>query len=206
MLIKKSHPEVRHINEMRNHWKGLFFLLLGINIAITLFLIIMVLVPSDSKQQVKVNTKKQSLVSFPVETNKDDLNKVINYYIKKEAKGAIDYEVYLRDEVELYGTLGFFGEDVQLRLTFEPQALSNGDLLLKQKSISIGKLHLPVSYVLKFVAQQYKLPDWVIIEPQEEQVYVSLQNMKLKSDLRVQVNKFDLLHDEINLTFGIPIK
>ncbi len=191
---------------MRNHWKGLFFLLLGINIAITLFLIIMVLVPSDSKQQVKVNTKKQSLVSFPVETNKDDLNKVINYYIKKEAKGAIDYEVYLRDEVELYGTLGFFGEDVQLRLTFEPQALSNGDLLLKQKSISIGKLHLPVSYVLKFVAQQYKLPDWVIIEPQEEQVYVSLQNMKLKSDLRVQVNKFDLLHDEINLTFGIPIK
>ncbi|MFB6466115.1 YpmS family protein [Cytobacillus sp. Hz8] len=190
---------------MKNLWKKLFFTLFGINLAILLFLLIMIFLPPDTNHVEKGKQTNENLVTFPVETNKEDLNKIINYYIaKNDSKGAIDYKVYLKDDVELYGAITFFGENLQLKLTFVPEALDNGDLLLKQKEISIGQLNLPVSYVMKFVAEQYQFPNWVSIQPKEEQVYVALNKMKLNSDLHIQVNKFDLKKDKINLTFGIP--
>lgn len=192
---------------MKNHWKRWFLLILGLNIAIILSLLILLFLPTESNKLGKQKAEEETLVSFPVKTNKEDLNKIINHYIQEESsKGAIAYEVYLEDDVELHGTMPFFGEDIGLKLTFEPQALNNGDLLLKQKSISIGRLHLPVSYVMRFIANQYKMPDWVIIQPKEETVYVALSKMKLKNDWQIKVNTFDLINDEIELTFGIPTK
>ena len=90
------------------------------------------------------------------------------------------------------GTLPFFSQELDLKLTFEPEALENGDLVLKQKSISVGSLHLPVSYVLKFIKENYKLPKGVDIQPNEKLIYVNMQQLKLKSDVEIKANRFDL--------------
>ena len=88
----------------------------------------------------------------------------------------------------------------------EPVALENGDLELQQKAISIGKLTLPVPLVLKFIQSSYPIPDWVTIQPNEEKVYMELQNMKLKSDLKVRVHEFDLKNNDIEFSLQVPME
>jgi uncharacterized protein YpmS len=191
---------------MKNKWKLAFFVLLGLIAALLLILFIMVTSPADkSKVEPVKNTSEQEDVAFKVATNKRDLNRVINHYIEEEGKNSqIDYQVLLTDEVELYGTLPLFSQELELRLTFEPKALENGDLILYQKSISVGKLRLPVSTVLKFVRDSYSLPAAVNIQPDEERVYVSMERLKLKSDIKVRINEFDLKKDNIKFTLFVP--
>lgn len=191
---------------MKNKWKIGFFILIGLIATAILFIYILVSSPAEDSQMEPVkNTADSEDVAFKVATNKRDLNRVINHYIEEEGKNSkIDYQVLLTDEVELYGTLPLFSEELELRLTFEPQALENGDLILNQKSISVGQLRLPVSTVLKFVRDSYDLPDAVNIQPEEERVYVSMQRLKLKSDIKVRVNEFDLKKDNIKFTLLVP--
>lgn len=191
---------------MKNKWKIGFFILLGLIATVILIMYILISSPAEDSQMEPVkNTADSEDVAFKVATNKRDLNRVINHYIEEEGKNSkIDYQVLLTDEVELYGTLLLFSEELELRLTFEPQALENGDLILNQKSISVGQLRLPVSTVLKFVRDSYDLPDAVNIQPEEERVYVSMQRLKLKSDIKVRVNEFDLKKDNIKFTLLVP--
>jgi uncharacterized protein YpmS len=192
---------------MKNKWKRLFFLLLGINIAVFAVIFTLISLPSDDDKPEMARVDDGEDVKFVIHTNKEDLNKVINHYLEKEGlTGSIDYKVLLRDEVELYGTMPVFGRDLEMKLTFEPEALKNGNLVLKQKSISIGQLQLPVSYVLKFVRDSYQLPEWVTIVPNDEMVYVALQKLELKSDIKVKVNEFDLKKDNIKFTLLVPTK
>lgn len=192
---------------MKNKWKILFFLLLGINIASAAVVSILISLPPDHEGTEMARVDNGEDVKFVINTNKEDLNKVINHYLEKEGlTGPINYKVLLRDEVELYGTMPVFSRDLKMKLTFEPEALDNGNLVLRQKSISIGQLQLPVSYVLKFVRDSYHLPDWVTIVPNDEMVYVALQKLKLKSDVKVKVNEFDLKKDKIKFTLLVPTK
>lgn len=190
----------------KNKWKIGFFILLGIVAAAILLVWVLVASPvEESKPEPGASGAGSDDVAFNVSTNKRDLNRVINHYLEEEAKNSqIDYQVLLTDEVELYGTLPLFSQELELRLTFEPQALKNGDLILKQRSISVGKLNLPVSTVLKFVRDSYDMPDAVNIQPKEERVYVSMQRLKLKSDIKVRVNEFDLKKDNIKFTLLVP--
>ncbi|MED3553503.1 YpmS family protein [Cytobacillus praedii] len=188
-------------------WKMLFFLLLSIIVIFILVIFILLKTPATEEKYIAENLNTDDYVPFKIQTDKQDLNKVINHYLQKEGlTGAIDYKVILNDEVELYGLIPVFSQDIQLKLTFEPQVLDNGDIVLQQKSISVGKLQLPVSYVLKFIGDKYKLPKGVTIHPNEEKIYVSLQKMKLKSDLKVKVDEFNLKNDNIRFTLLVPVK
>ena len=190
----------------KNKWKIGFFILLGVMIAAILSIWVLISSPvEEAKTEPGSNASDNDDVAFNVSTNKRDLNRVINHYLEEEAKNSnINYQVLLTDEVELYGTLPLFSQELELKLTFEPQALKNGDLILNQRSISVGRLNLPVSTVLKFVRDSYDLPDAVAIQPKEERVYVSMQNLKLKSDIKVRVNEFDLKKDNIKFTLLVP--
>lgn len=190
------------------YWKRLFYLLLVINgaVVITFFIFFTLLFKSSGEEAKILNQPKdENDVYFQVKTNKHDLNKVINHYLEEELSGKIDYRIILTDEVELYGTLPVFNREVEMKLTFEPHALENGDIELEQKTMSIGKLSLPVSYVLKFIQNSYEFPDWVIIQPDKETIYMSLQNMELKSNLDVRVDEFHLKNDDISFSLGVPI-
>ncbi|CAM3898491.1 YpmS family protein [Mesobacillus zeae] len=193
---------------MKNKWKISFFVLLGI-VALTLgVLFFMITAPADDMayRQGQLDEKKES-VKLQVKTNKSDMNKVLNHYLEEESKaGSIDYRVALGEEVELYGTMPLFSENVNMKMTFEPKALKNGDLVLRQKNISVGSLNLPVSYVLKMVMNNYNLPEFVYIQPNEEMVYISLQKLKLKGDVKVRADRFDLQKDNISFTLQVPAK
>lgn len=185
-------------------WKTLFITLAALNIIgiITVFLLISLPVKDEPISEKLVENED---IEFQVHANREDLNLLIAQYLEKEGfTGIINYEVLLTDEVELFGTVKMFGRDVELKLTFEPIAQKNGDLVLVQKTISLGQMGLPVSYVMNFINKQFKTPDWVTIQPNQKQIYVSLQNMKLKSDIKVKAKKFDLENDDISFILSVP--
>jgi len=192
---------------MKNKWKIGFLVLLAINFIIVAVILISVLTPPKDTKIQKLSSNEKDYVSFYIKSNKEDLNQLIQYYLKKEApKSPIDYHIVLADEVELYGSIPFFGDELKMRLTFEPQAKKNGDLVLKQKSISVGRLHLPVPYVMKMISDNYKLPRGVQILPDDRMVYIRMQDLKLKSDAKVKVNKFNLKKDDISFDLLVPVK
>ncbi len=192
---------------MKNSWKKGFFILLGINVLVVVILFVLLQVPSNETERPNVKTNKGEFVSFLVQSNKKDLNKLINHYLKKEtANSPADYTIHLGDEVELYGAIPFFSEQLNMKLTFEPEALPNGDLVLNQKSISIGSMHLPVAYVLKVIRDNYKLPEGVEIRPNNKLIYIHMQSLKLNSGIKVKANKFDLKNNHIAITLLVPVK
>ncbi|EOR22621.1 hypothetical protein A499_16928 [Niallia nealsonii AAU1] len=141
-----------------NKWKVAFLTLVGVLVVCIIFLAILIFKPVEKSPIIK--KKEREEVPFAVTTNREDLTKLINHYLEKEGlNGPIHYEINIADQVELYGTLPIFNTDIQMKLSFEPIALENGDLLLKQKEISIGQLPLPVSYVMNFIANQYNFPE-----------------------------------------------
>lgn len=186
-------------------WKLAFIILLAVNLVIFIGLTILIFLPSSKVNH--ISNSETNTVGLDVTTNKEDLTKIINYYIEKEGlDGPVHYEINLSNEVELYGYLPVFDQDIDLKLTFEPEALEDGNLLLRQKSISIGKLPLPVSYVMKFIQQQYKLPSWVEINPNDETVYMYLTEMKIANGLSVNMQEFNLLEDKIQFKLILPTK
>lgn len=188
-------------------WKKLFITLSIINIIIVVGVIILIFLPTEDEKIALKNINQDNYVQFHVQSNKADLNRLINHYIEEQGLNErIKYNVTLTDQVELYGTMKVFTQDVELKLTFEPESLDNGDLILRQKNILIGHLQLPVPVVLRFIRDSYDIPPWITIRPNDGEVYVNLHDLKLKSDTKVRVNTFDLKRDNIVFTLLVPIK
>lgn len=186
-----------------NKWKVAFLTLLGVLLLSIIILAIMIFRPVEKSTIVKKEQREE--VPFAVTTNREDLTKLINHYLEQEGlNGPIHYEINIADQVELYGTLPIFNTDIQMKLTFEPIALENGDLLLKQKEISIGQLPLPVSYIMNFIANQYNFPEWVDIQPSDEEIYVHLTDMDLKNGMQVEMSTFNLEQNNIQFNLLLP--
>ena len=190
------------------NWKRLFILLLGLNVALVFLLFTFFLfMINDTGNETKIPTINPTYkqVALQIKTNKQDLNRVINHYLEKELHSTYDYQVLLTDQVELYGAIPIFNEELNVKLTFEPKPLENGDLELQQKNMSIGNLSLPPSLVLKFIQNSYSLPEWIMIQPSKEKIYVSLNTFKLKSNFKVLVDEFNLKDDDIRFSLQLPM-
>ncbi|MGM0835067.1 MAG: YpmS family protein [Bacillota bacterium] len=190
------------------NWKVAFFSLLIINILIAGLAIVLVLLPKHSNllRLSEEETDDRQRVSFNIRSDKEDLNKLVEYYLEKETKRPLNYEVRLTDRVELRGEMTVFERDIPLTMTFIPQVQENGDVNLKQDSMSIGRMQVPVSMVLKYVGDNYPLPSWVSILPDEQSIYVSLQELELQSDAKVEFSKFDLEKDDIEFKLLVPVE
>ncbi|MBD8004889.1 YpmS family protein [Bacillus norwichensis] len=189
----------------KNYWKIGFLILAAVNLIFICGIGLLLFLSSDQTEIPKNTTDTSTYSEFTIETRKEDLNDLINYYIEEEGlNGPIHYNVFLTDEVELYGEVSVFSQALQLKMTFEPKALDNGDLVLEQKDVYLGDVKLPVSYIMKFIRDAYKLPSWVIIQPNDQQIYVALQEMRLNNGIQVRVQEFDLARDRISMKMLVP--
>ncbi len=191
---------------MNKRWKIAFLSLLTLNVVIVAILAIGFLWPIEQEPLPASNPQKEA-VEFHIQSNKEDLNRVIKSFLDEQKEGGrVDYNVYLPDEVELYGDIPIFSERIDYKLTFEPEALENGNVVLRQKGIKVGRVNLPVSYVLKAARDAYDFPEWVKIMPNDEVIYISLEDMELKSNLKVRADQIDLKKDDIQFTLLMPTK
>lgn len=190
--------------KIKNKWKFLFLSLLVINLACVLVFVGLLFAPADELAQ-KKNEVSKDYVNLSVETNKADLTKVINSFLKKEAKSTpLQYKVLLTERVMLVGAITVFGKEIDMVMTFKPEVQENGDLRLQQEAFTVGQVSLPVTFVLRYINDYYNLPEWVQIDAKKQDIYVYLSEMEMKSDMKVAVDTFDLSKDELRFNLKVP--
>ncbi|MFS0823082.1 YpmS family protein [Bacillus sp. 1P02SD] len=191
--------------KIKNKWKVLFLTLLTINLLCVLIFIGLLFTPNKEVTP-KEKVVSKDYVNLSVETNKEDLTRVINNFLKKEAKdNRLNYKVLLTERVMLLGTITVFGKEIDMVMTFKPEVLENGDLLLQQEAFTVGQVNLPVTFVLRYINDYYNLPEWVQIDAKKQDIYVYLSEMKMKSDTKVEVDTFDLSKDELRFNLQVPM-
>ncbi|WP_085993958.1 YpmS family protein [Oceanobacillus senegalensis] len=200
-----AHEEKR---KRKNKWRGLFYSLLGFNIIVIIVLATLLFWPVSEREIIpnqKPNTEGSS--EFVVRTTKQNLNELVNAYLQEMLQGSKHhYSISLEDDVHLMGELPAFSTTVPLSVHLEPLVLDNGDIILKQRSISIGLLELPNQKIMEYMDKYLDMPEWVTINPKEEEIYVAVTEMEMKSNFKVSVEHIDLEANHLAFRIQIPYK
>ncbi|MFZ3579023.1 YpmS family protein [Virgibacillus sp. DJP39] len=195
----------RQNKQPKSKWKKLFYTLLTVNIVIVAVIISFIFWPvSDSTipSQEKVDEQKSS--QFIVRTTKSNLNDLVNAYLDKLLDNTRHhYSIELEEDVHLLGELPVFSTTIPLSVHFEPIVQENGDVILEQKSISVGLLELPNQKIMEYIKKYLPMPKWVTVNPKEEEIYVAVTNMDIRSNFKVSIEHLDL--EANNLAFKIHV-
>ncbi|WP_188454691.1 YpmS family protein [Virgibacillus oceani] len=192
-------------SKKKNKWKRFFYSLLLLNVFFLLALITFIFWPvSETPLPNTDNQQAHESSEFIVRTTKKNLNDLVNAYLDKLLNDTKhNYSVSLEDDVHLLGELPVFSTTVPLSVHLEPLVQKDGNVILKQKSISIGLLELPNQKIMEYMKKYLPMPEWVTINPKKEEIYVAVSEMKIKSNFEVSVEHIDL--EANNLAFKIRV-
>lgn len=189
-----------------NKWKRYFFYLLIVNIFVILTIAVLIFWPvSEDSTYNKSEGSDQENSEFIVRTTKNNLNELVNAYIEQLLDGTKHYyRVSLDDDVHLLGDLPLFSTTVPISIHLEPFVQNDGNVILKQRSISVGKLQLPNKKIMEYIKRYLKMPDWVKVDPNKEEIYVAVTEMQTKSNFKISVERFDLRGNNLAFKINIP--
>ncbi|WP_047983862.1 YpmS family protein [Ornithinibacillus californiensis] len=186
-------------------WRTAFIVLLLLNFFVVLSIIAFIFWPVEqTDMSISEHQTTQDNSEFIIRTTKKNLNELINAYMYEYLKDSKHkYRVALEEDVHLIGELPVFSTTVPVSIRLEPLVQENGDVILKQKSISLGLMELPNKKVMEYMKKYLPVPKWVTFNPEEEEIYVAVTQMDIKSNFHVSVEHMDL--DANNLSFKLKV-
>lgn len=188
-----------------NKWRSAFFGLVLVNLGIILWLLALVFLPTDYTLVNVDRERTNTDAEFTIVSTKDNLEQLTNEYLNELSSQTIfNYSISLDEYVELTGNIRAFDQVIPITVELEPVVEDNGDLILEQRGISLGKLPLPSNKVLEFVKKNYDLPEWVVVNPEEENIYVALTQMETESNFQLGVERFNLKSDQLAFRIAVP--
>ena len=207
--VKKASPRRKKTPEVKktiNHWKVAFIVLIGLIIGSVAFVFIRVTqVREPNYTPVPELVEKDGTPVIAIQSKKKQINALIDFYLSDFQKGSdITYKFYLENEAMLNGTFEVLGHPIQFYLYFDPYVMDNGNVQLKAKSLSIGTLGLPMKEILKFVQRDYKLPNWVEVNPDDSTVLLRLDQFRMQNGLFIRAEKINLVDDDIRMNIYLP--
>lgn len=191
----------------QRNWKFLFISLFSLNIfiIITLFIIIFSPTPGSNPLPEKEYIEDKAGAEFTVHSSKQNLTELVNQYLAKALNDKDGkYSVQLDENVKIFASVVAFKKDIPISIEMEPIVQENGDIILKQTEISIGLLNLPKNKILQYVAKAIDEPEWVIIDPDNEEIYIAITQMDIKSNFKVRALQLDLKNDNISFRIKVP--
>ncbi|MBC5635552.1 YpmS family protein [Ornithinibacillus sp. BX22] len=190
----------------KNLWKSSFIALLLLNFSVLVIIALLIFWPVErSKVPAGEHQTTQNSSEFIIRTTKKNLNELINAYMYEYMKDSKHkYSVSLEEDVQLVGELPVFSTTVPLSIRLEPFVQDNGDVVLKQKSISLGLLELPNKKVMEYMSKYLPMPNWVTINPDDEEIYVAVTQMDIKSNFHVSVEQMDLEANNLSFKLKVP--
>ena len=189
-------------------WKWAFAILLGLVLGFIVFVWFQVTTPSSDQKQIATQTtqKQGQYANVNVVLNKEQLSAAVNYYLQQnQKKGAIKYRFVLDKSAILMGTTKILGKDVSFTLYATPQLDDSGNLVLKTKSVAIGSLNAPQSFVLGYIKNNYDLGKWAKINASKATITLDLNQLTKKQGIKIQGEKFDLKQDDLQFKVAFPL-
>ncbi len=189
-------------------WKWAFAILLGLVLGFIVFVWFQVTTPSSDQKQIATQTtqKQGQYANVNVVLNKEQLSAAVNYYLQQnQKKGEIKYRFVLDKSAILMGTTKILGKDVSFTLYATPQLDDSGNLVLKTKSVAIGSLNAPPSFVLGYIKNNYDLGKWAKINASKATITLDLNQLTKKQGIKIQGEKFDLKQDDLQFKVAFPL-
>lgn len=188
-----------------NKWRTSFFALAILNAGIIIWLLSLIFLPS-SYTLVNVNQEKTtSDAEFTIVSTKENLEQLTNEYLQElSTQTLFNYSISLEKNVMLTGNIRAFEQEIPIKVELNPVVQKNGDLVLEQESISLGQLPLPNRKVLEFVKDNYEFPEWVVVNPKEETIYVAVTQMDPPKNIEVRVDRFNLNSNQLAFKVSVP--
>ncbi|MGY4688300.1 YpmS family protein [Salibacterium sp. K-3] len=185
-------------------WKWLFLSLFTVNLGVVLWLFLVLNVPPSAPVPSSPGETDDRDVAFTIESDRENLNQLIDEYISRLPQTQnVSYSVDLNTRVELSGSVKAFNQQIPATVKLVPEVQENGDLILQQESIRLGRLQLPNSQVLQYIKRNYEMPEWISVHPARENIYVAVTQIS-HSSIQVRAEQFDLKNNEISFSVHAP--
>lgn len=167
-------------------WFWLFWALIVILIGGVTYTAVLVMQPTHVKRA----ASSSSDATFAVNLNREQLNALATSYLKDAGDNFI-FSVNQND-VTLAGKVKILGQSVDADMKMVPEATSDGNVVLKTQSISLGHISLPVNVAMGYIKQLYDGPSYVHIQPDQEQITIDLADVSKNKSLRFKATKLDM--------------
>jgi len=189
-----------------NRWKVAFFLLVAlISTAFVLF-VLWISSPSEKTtiREAKVSSTGNVLT---VMTTKEDFEGIANTYIRDAMKEQpLPVTINVENQILFSTELTIFSFKLPVIMKFDPVVEQNGNLRLIQTGVEVGRQEIEPEYVLKLLQDSVALPEWMIVRPEEEDIYIDLSRIPMQSNVEVRAKEINLEQDEIILEILVPNK
>lgn len=188
-----------------NSWKWAFILLVSLLMGISLVLVSRL--TKDREDFTKLNSNQEIVTGEPllaIRSQKSQINQIVAVYLddlQKESKQEQqNYQFILKNEALISGQFDLLGFPLQFYLYLDPYVMDDGNIQLKAKSLSIGALNLPINQVLRMIAKNPKLPEWIQVTPKEETIILRLDQFEFGNGLHLRAEKINLVEDDIEFS------
>ena len=187
---------------MLNKWKIAFFTLAGAIMLVVALLMYVVTIPAED-----VETPEPALAegnTIVIQTTAKEFEAITKQYLSSVLDDSpLPVEVEMNEQIQLYSTLTIFSVDVPIKMDFEP-IVEEGNIILKQTAVNVGKLKIPPQTVLKLMKDSIEFPSWITVNPNDEEIYVDLSRINIATGSRVRAKEIDLRNDHIVLEVIVP--
>ncbi len=184
-----------------NKWKVAFLLLAGA--VLLTFAAVIYLMTADGKQAHELEPLPLEGNILKVETTAKEFEAIAKQYLTAAMnQSPVPVELVVDEKIYLYSTLTIFNIELPIQMDFNP-VVRNGNIVLNQEAVHVGKLNIPPTQVLKLIDDAVDFPNWITVKPDDEEIYVDLSRITVAGS-RVRAKEIDLPNDKIKLEVIIP--
>ncbi|WP_367341684.1 YpmS family protein [Limosilactobacillus sp.] len=200
MTEKRSSQGHQH-----NWWKWAFFALVAILLISGGVVYHKITAPVPSNMMGTPAYRKTDN-AVQVDLNRKQVNALSSNYLNHFLHNSkIKYRFIVGPKyATLIGKTKVLGAKVQFALNCVPKRLSNGNVLLRAKGLAVGRLNLPVSFVMGYVENTYKLPKWVTINQHSKTVLLDLNKYSRSKQLRYSAKEINMTKGQFKIQIAIP--
>lgn len=188
----------------RNIWKWAFAAVIIILIGGGIYLYTQVTAPVE--KQTASQPIKESNSSFEVDLNSQQVNALADNYLARLQKGKKTKYGFMvgKKYATVTGSTKFLGTKINFALNFTPIRQANGNVLLKAKGLAVGRLNLPITYVMGYIKNKYKLPTWVELNQKKKTILLDLNQYSRHHNLQYSAKKISLKNGDFRFLVTVP--
>ena len=189
-----------------NYWKWAFIILVLLIIVTCGTILVKATAPAPQAEMTQ--TTKANNSSQVVELNRKQVNELSANYLDNYLKdNKIKYNFMVGDKyATLVGDTKFLGAKVRFAINFIPERTSQGNVLLRAKGLSVGRLNIPIKFVMGYIAKNYKIPKWVSINAQKKTVLLDLNRYSKHRQLKYSAQEINMESGQLKFLITVPAK
>lgn len=189
-----------------NYWKWAFIILVLLIIVTCGTILVKATAPAPQAEMTQ--TTKANNSSLVVELNRKQVNALSANYLDNYLKdNKIKYNFMVGDKyATLVGDTKFLGAKVRFAINFIPERTSQGNVLLLAKGLSVGRLNIPIKFVMGYIAKNYKIPKWVSINAQKKTVLLDLNRYSKRRQLKYSAQEINMESGQFKFLITVPAK